>query len=117
MNRKFQTVDEYIEMAPAESQAMARQVRQLIKEAAPKAEEKISYQMPYYGYNGRLIYFGAYKNYIGLYVMSGAREALKEELEPYITSKATLHFPLDKPLPASLIKKIIKAQVAANTSK
>ncbi len=113
----FKNVDDYIAKAPPQTQAMLKQLRKIIKTAAPLAEEKISYQMPYYDYRGRLVYFGGYKNHIGLYVMSAARENLGSELKGYQTSKATLRLPLDQPLPVALIKKIIKAQVAANENK
>lgn len=111
------TVEEYIANAPAQSKAHSKELRAIIKKTVPKADEKISYGMPYYGYNGRLIYWGAYKDYIGVYVMNDAREALASEIEPYRTSKATLHFPLDQPLPAELISKLVKIQAAANESK
>lgn len=111
---KPQTVDQYIASAPEPARAMAAKVRSLILRAAPKAQEKLSYGMPYYSYQGRLIYWGAYNDYIGLYVMSDAREALADEIEPYRKAKATLHFPLDKPLPAALVTNIVKAQVMAN---
>lgn len=81
------------------------------------AEEKISYGMPYYAYKGRLIYWGAYKDYIGLYVMNDARDVLASEIEPYRTSKATLRLPLSEPLPAKLITKIVEIQAAANKSR
>ena len=113
----MQTVDEYIAAAPEPARAMAAQVRQIIKQTAPEAEEKLSYDMPYYAYRGRLVYWGAYKNYIGLYVMSPARDELKDEIEPYRQAKATLHFPLDQPLPVELIAKIIAVQYAANGQK
>jgi len=114
MTNTFKDVDDYIAKAPTQTQRMLREVRTIIKETAPEAEEKISYQMPYYSYQGRLIYFGGYKNHVGMYIMSDAREALKSELKEYQTSKATLHFPVGQPLPVSLIKKIIKIQMAAN---
>lgn len=93
---------------------MLKQVREIIKGAAPDADERISYQMPYYDYYGRLIYFAGYKTYVGLYIMSDARDALEKELEPYKTSKATYKFPVDNKLPVNLIKKIVKTQAAAN---
>lgn len=110
----FKSVDEYLNLAPIETRAMARQVREIIRENAPKAEEVTSYQMPYYRYKGRLLYFAAYETYIGLYVMAEAREALRQELEPYRTSKATYKFPANQPLPTDLIKKVVRTQVAAN---
>jgi uncharacterized protein YdhG (YjbR/CyaY superfamily) len=115
--KPFKDVGEYIASMPTQTQPMLQQVRQIIKENAPEAEEKISYGMPYYGYHGRLIYFGGFKTHVGLYVMSNAREALAKEIKPYQISLATLHFPLDQPLPAELIKKIVTAQVKANELK
>lgn len=114
---KPKTVDEYISRLPSAAKAKAREIRQLIMETAPQAEEVMSYGMPYYRYKGRLAYWGAYENYIGFYVMSGARQALKDELEIFPGTTATLHFQFDKPLPKALIKKVIKAQLAANKLK
>ncbi len=116
MDKKPQTVDEYIEQVPSQTRAMAKQLRAIILAAAPNATEKIGYRMPYYSYHGRLIYFGAYETYIGLYVMS-ARDTLKDEIKPYKAAKATLHFPVSDPLPAALVEKIVKTQVALNEGK
>lgn len=114
---KPKTVDEYISRLPAAAKAKAEEIRQLILAVAPQAEEVMSYGMPYYRYKGRLAYWGAYENYIGFYVMSGARQALKNKLEVFPGTAATLHFPLNKPLPKTLIKKIVKAQLIANETK
>lgn len=113
---KSKTVDEYIEKAPKEMREMANQLRTIIKKTAPEATEKISYQIPYYAYKGRLIYFGTSKDHLSLYVMSASREALSNELEPYRGrgTKATYNFYLGKPLPLELIKKIITTQIEAN---
>lgn len=111
------TVDEYIVNAPEAAQAHAKEIRAIIKQSAPQALEKLSYGMPYYSLKGRLIYWGAYKDYIGLYVMGDAREALTKEIEPYRKAKATLHFPLNKPLPTQLIKDIVKVQAEANEAR
>ena len=111
------TVDEYIAQLPSDAQAMAMQLRAIIQKAAPKAEEKLSYGMPYYGYRGRLIYWGAFKNHLGLYVMGDAREAFAAEIEPYRKSKATLHFNLGQPLPKKLITDIVKVQAKANVAR
>ncbi len=111
------TVNEYIEGAPKEFQPKLRQIRKLIKETAPQAEEKISYRMPYYGYKGRLVYFAYAKNHIGLYAMSPAIEEYKEELKKYQTGKATIRLPLDESLPLELIKKLIKAGIKNNEAK
>jgi len=115
---KSRTVDEYLSRAPQETRKLAGQLREIIKKSAPQATEKISYQIPYYGFNGRLIYFGVAKDHVSLYVMSATRAALRDELEPYRGrgTKATYKFYLDKPLPVALIKKIIKTQLEANLS-
>jgi uncharacterized protein YdhG (YjbR/CyaY superfamily) len=116
--RPSSSVDEYIAALPAEAQAAAKKVRAIITKAAPKeTQEKVSYGMPYYGYKGRLIYWGAWQDHIGLYVMDVARDALADEIAPYRKAKATLHFPLDQPLPEGLITKIVKVQAVANAER
>ncbi len=114
---KFKTVDEYIAKASDEARPMLEQIRGIIKKAAPEATEKISYAMPYYGYHGRLIYFAGFKHHVGVYAMSDAMEACKDEVKPYRVAKATLHFKIDEPLPAALITKLVKAQMAANEAR
>ena len=99
-------VDAYIAAAPKEAQPHLRQLRQVIKAAAPRAEEKISYGMPFYEYRGRLIYFAGYKNHVALYPAQDFKG-----LERYQTAKATLRFPLDAPLPVAKIRNLIKARV------
>jgi uncharacterized protein YdhG (YjbR/CyaY superfamily) len=113
MNRP-KTVDAYIKSAPKEVRAKLVQLRKLIKSAAPKAKEKISYGMPYYGYKGRLAYFAYAKRHIGLYVMPPIIQAHKNELKDYETSRATVRFPLDKRLPVALINKLVKSGVKKN---
>jgi uncharacterized protein YdhG (YjbR/CyaY superfamily) len=114
MKTKTQTVDAYIAAAPKEVQSKLRKLRAAIREAAPTAEERVSYGMPYYGYKGRLAYFAAFKNHIGLYVPSPVIEEHKSELKDYETAKATVRFPLDKKLPIMLIKKLVKARKQMN---
>ena len=82
--------------------------------AAPKAEEYFSYGMPYYYYKGRLVYFGLSKRHIGLYIPTSIIEEHKSELNDYETTKATIHFPLDKRLPIMLIKKLVKTRINKN---
>ena len=113
----FQTVDEYISSFPKEVQVALEKVRQTIKEVAPEAQEKISYQIPTFTLAGNLVYFGGFKNHIGLYRNSGALEAFKEELAPYVGAKSSLRFPLDKPLPIALIRKVVKYRVEENLEK
>ena len=112
--RKASTVAEYIALAPTELRGKLKELRELIKAAAPAAEERISYGMPYYSYKGRVAYFAFAKNHIGLYLPTPIIEEHKLDLARYETSKATIRLPLDKKLPAALIKKLIRARVKLN---
>ena len=107
-------VDEYISNAPKDVQGKLKEMRAAIKECAPKAMEKISYGMPYFGYKGRLIYFAYFKNHIGFYIMPPMVEMYKKDLKEYETSTGTVRFPFDKKLPISLIRKLVKARVKHN---
>lgn len=107
-------VDAYIQAAPREARVKLVQLRKIIKGAAPGADEGISYKMPYYKYHGALVYFAAFKNHVSLFVPSPVIEEHKRELRGYETTKATVHFPLDKPLPVALAKKLINARIAKN---
>lgn len=112
--KSVKNVDEYIASAPEEVRDMLNEFRATIKTAAPSAQERISYGMPYYYYKGRLVYFGLSKKHIGLYIPSPIIEEHKNELKSYDTTKATIRFPLDKKLPIMLIKKLIKARAKKN---
>lgn len=109
-------VDEYIALSPKEVQDKLKELREIIKYAAPGAQEHISYGMPYYYYKGQLVYFGLYKKHIGLYIPTPIIEEYKRELKNYETSKATIRLRLDKRLPVMLIKKLVKAQVNKNNA-
>ncbi len=111
---KAKTVDEYIKNAPEVLRGRLKDIREAIKSVAPKAEEKISYAMPYFGYKGRLAYFAYFKNHIGLYLTPPLTELYKDELKEYETHMATIRFPHDKKLPLALIKKLVKARVKMN---
>lgn len=115
--RKAKSVEEYIKTSPKEFQGKLRQIRSAIKSVAPKALEKISYGMPYYGYKGRLAYFSLAKSHIGLYMPPPVIQEHKSELKQYGTAKATVRFPLDKKLPIALIKKLVKSRVKKNEAK
>ena len=117
MNAKPKDVDAYIEAAPKEVQGKLKELRAIVRKVAPKADEKISYGMPYYGYKGRLAYFAAFKNHIGLYIPTPVIEEHKSELKDYETAMATIRFPLDKKLPIDLIKKLVQARVKKNEAK
>jgi uncharacterized protein YdhG (YjbR/CyaY superfamily) len=107
----------YIAAAPKEVQPKLRQLRAAIKAAAPKAEEKISYGMPYYGYQGRLAYFAYAKHHIGLYAMPPIIKDHAAELAKYQTATATIRFPLDEKLPITLIKKLVRVGVKNNEAR
>ncbi|HMD89177.1 MAG TPA: DUF1801 domain-containing protein [Anaerolineaceae bacterium] len=111
------TIDEYIAQAPEDVQPILRKLRAVIKEAAPEAVEKISYQMPGYFLNGKLVWFGIHKNHIGFYPNPSGIEIFKSELSAYKQSKGAVQFPLDKPIPYELISKIVKYRVAENLKK
>ena len=115
--KKVSNVDAYIKAAPKEVRGKLKELRAIIKSVAPKADERISYGMPYYGYKGRLTYFRLSKSHIGLYVPPPVIAEHKEELKDYGTSTATVRFPLDKKLPVALIKKLIKARIKKNEIK
>ena len=110
-------IDEYIAAFPKDIQKTLNKIRATIKKAAPKAEEAISYQIPTFRLNGNLIHFAAYKNHIGLYPAPRAVEEFKKELERYGSSKATIKFSLDEPVPYDLITKIVEFRVKQNSEK
>ena len=113
-----QAVDAYAAAAPKATQTMLRQLRQAIKSAAPNAEEKLSYRMPFYAYHGRLIYFAAHKTHIGMYPIIGREKDLyAKELKPYMAEKATLQFPIGQPLPIALVKKVIRERAKQNEAR
>jgi uncharacterized protein YdhG (YjbR/CyaY superfamily) len=110
----FQTIDEYINSFPRNIQVFLEDIRQTIRTAAPDATETISYQMPTFKLNGNLVHFAAYKNHIGFYPAPSGIEAFKKELLPYKYSKGAVQFPLDRPIPLDLVKKIVFFRVKEN---
>lgn len=110
-------VNEYIAGFPKEVQVLLQTIRSTIKKAAPEAAETISYKMPAYKYYGMLTYFAGYKNHIGFYPGAGGIAAFKNELSVYKGAKGSVQFPLDKPLPVSLVSKIVKYRVKQNLEK
>jgi uncharacterized protein YdhG (YjbR/CyaY superfamily) len=117
MQTKFKDVDTYIASFPEDVQTYLEQVRSAIKTSAPKAEEVISYNMPAYKYFGMLVYFAGYKNHIGFYSLPSGHRAFEKELSIYKQGKGSVQFPLDKPMPLSLIKKMVKFRVQENLEK
>lgn len=108
------TIDEYIKAFPMDIQEKLRAMRKAIHAAAPKAEEKISYQMPTFFLKGNLVHFAAFKNHIGFYPVPSGILAFKKELSAYATSKGAAQFPLDRPLPLALVARIVKYRVVEN---
>jgi len=115
--QNFQTIDEYIKTFPRDIQKILEAVRKTIKESAPDAEETISYQIPTFKLNGNLVHFAAFKNHIGFYPTPSGQKAFQKELSVYKSGKGSIQFPIDKPIPLSRIKKIVKHRVKENSTK
>jgi uncharacterized protein YdhG (YjbR/CyaY superfamily) len=113
----FTSIDEYIAAFPKETQKILEEVRATIKAAAPHAKEKISYQMPTFDLKGNLVHFAAFKNHIGFYPTPTGIEKFKKELSVYEGAKGSVKFPLDKPIPYDLIRKIVLFRVKENLAK
>jgi uncharacterized protein YdhG (YjbR/CyaY superfamily) len=111
------TIDGYITQFPEDVQVILQKIRAVIKEIAPFAEEKISYQMPGFYLNGMLVWFGAHQNHIGFYPTGSGIEAFKEDLRGYKFSKGAVQFPLDQPVPYDLIRKMVRFRVEENKKK
>ena len=108
MIKQFKTMDEYIKTFPKDVQSILEKMRQTIREAAPEAVETISYQIPTFKLNGKnLVHFAAWKNHIGFYPTSSGTEAFKKELSRYKAAKGSVQFPIEKPIPYDLVKKIV----------
>ncbi len=114
---KPKNIDEYIAGFPSDVQKKLEIVRTTIRKAAPGAAETISYQVPAFTLQGYLIYFAGYKHHIGLYPAPRGVAEFKEELSAYEGGKGTIKLPLDKPIPARLISKIVKYRVKLNREK
>ena len=114
----FNNVDEYIATFPKETQELLKQVRKMIRQAAPDADESISYGMPAFKLNGKpLVYFAAFKNHIGFYATPTGHQEFADELSKYKQGKGSVQFPLNKPMPLDLIERITKFRVKENRSK
>jgi uncharacterized protein YdhG (YjbR/CyaY superfamily) len=115
--KKPADTDSYIASFPKETQKLLQQLRKAIQEAAPKAEEYIGYGMPAYKQNGPVVYFAGYEHHIGFYPTGSGIAAFTKEIEKYKSSKGAVQFPLDKPIPVTLIKKMVKFKIAENAAK
>jgi uncharacterized protein YdhG (YjbR/CyaY superfamily) len=113
----FKDIDSYIIAQPIEVRERVEKIRHAIKSAAPKAEEVISYNMPAFKFHGMLVYFAVFKHHIGFYPFTTAITEFQKELSIYKGAKGSVQFPLDRPIPITLIKKIIKFRVKENLEK
>jgi uncharacterized protein YdhG (YjbR/CyaY superfamily) len=116
MKSSARTIDEYLAALSREQRAALEKVRKAIRAAAPEAEECISYRLPAFRLAGKmLVAFGARENHCAFYPMSGTTvQAHQDELTGYETSKGTIRFRPEKPLPASLVRKLVRARIAEN---
>ncbi len=111
------TIDEYITRCPKDVQVILRKIREIIRKAAPTAEETIKYQIPTFVLNGNLVHFAAFQNHIGFYPTPSGIAKFKQELSAYKGAKGSVQFPLDAPMPFGLITKIVKFRVKETLEK
>lgn len=109
-----ETIDAYIKQFPEDVQEKLAQMREVIRNAAPKAEEAMKYAIPTFVQEGNLVHFAAFKNHIGFYPAPSALVEFKKELSRYKGSKGAVQFPLDQPLPLALVKRIVKYRIKEN---
>ena len=112
--KRFSTIDEYIGIFPYDVQRILKKMRRTIRDAAPESLEAISYQIPTFKLHGNLVHFAAFKKHIGFYPTSSGIDAFKKELSPYPGRKGSVQFPIDKPIPYDLVKKITLFRVKEN---
>ena len=111
------SIDGYIAASPSAVRPILKEIRRIISTAAPGAEELISYRMPAFRLSGILVYFAAFKNHIGLYPPVSGDARLEKALAPFAGPKGNLRFPLDRPIPYALIKRIVRLRVRQNLSR
>lgn len=108
-------VDKYLSKVPKQNRMALEKLRKIIRTTAPKAEEGVSYRIPVYKYNGMLVGFAAFKNHLSFMTMSPLlMKKIKDELKAYTYITGTIHFTCDKPLPVSLVRKIVKMRMKEN---
>ena len=117
MDKDIQTIEQYIAGFSPDIQSLLEELRSVIREEAPEAEETISYQLPTFKLHGNLIHFGAFKNHIGLYPTPSGMEQFREALSAYENAKGSVKFPLNQPLPWDLIREIVRFRVNENLEK
>jgi uncharacterized protein YdhG (YjbR/CyaY superfamily) len=111
------SVSEYINIAPKEAQKKLREMRAAVRASAPGATESLKWGMPAYSYKRILVTFAGFKHHVGLYPTPSALVAFKKELTKFKTAKGSIQFPLEKPLPLALIRKIVKFRVKESKEK
>jgi uncharacterized protein YdhG (YjbR/CyaY superfamily) len=115
--KAFKTIDAYINIYPGEIQDILEKMRATIHKAAPKAEEAVKYGIPTFVLNGNLVHFGGFKKHIGFFPGPSGVKKFQKQLTKYKTSKGTIQFPLDEPIPYSLVTKITSFRVKENLAK
>jgi len=115
--KKFASVAAYLRAVPPAPRAALQRLRTTIKAAAPEATEVISYGIPMFKLHGMLVGYAAFKEHCSLFMSTYITRALKQELASYDTSKGTIRFTADRPLPAALVRKLVKARIAQNERK
>jgi uncharacterized protein YdhG (YjbR/CyaY superfamily) len=110
-------IDDYIAGFSPDVQKILRRIRSTIQDAAPAAQETISYQIPAFTLNGVLVYFAAFKQHIGFYPPVRGDAGLEKAVASYAGEKGNLRFPLDRPIPYGLIRRIVKQRVRQNQAK
>jgi uncharacterized protein YdhG (YjbR/CyaY superfamily) len=114
---KYKTVEEYFSSLPRHNKAMMKELRETIRNAAPGAEEVISYNMPAFKQQGMLVWYAAYKEHIGFYPGASGIAAFQKEIAGYKWAKGSVQFPIDEPLPLKLVTKMVKYRVKQNAGK
>jgi uncharacterized protein YdhG (YjbR/CyaY superfamily) len=116
-SQKGKNIDDYIEDFPKGVQRVLKQLQSTIKKAAPQAKETISYGIPTFTLRGYLVHFAAFKDHVSLFPTSSPMKAFKKALSPYKVSRGTVQFPLDRPIPLSLVSRIVKFRVKENLAR
>ncbi len=116
-NKSPTTVDDYLKNQPPAVRRRLKEIRTIVREAAPDANEKISYRMPAFFLHGFIVYFAAFKKHIGFYPGASGIASFRDEIRGFKSAKGSVQFPHDRPLPVELIRKIVKYRVSENLRK
>lgn len=116
-SKQYKSIDQYIRAFPKNIQTVLKKIRKVIKNNAPQAQEAIKYQIPTFILNGNLVHFAAWEKHIGFYPTPSITRKFKNELAKYEFAKGSIKFPLSKPMPFGLIKKIVQFRVKENLAK